>query len=63
TREQADRYTCNSYDECYRILCSAFKRNTVIPYKIGEITEAETEETVAAVSVDGKAGVWALVVL
>ena len=49
TREQADRYTRDSNKECYRILCSAFKGDT--PYKIGEATEAETEENAAAATV------------
>ena len=49
TREEADRYTRDSNKECYRILCSAFKGDT--PYKIGEATEAETEENAAAATV------------
>ena len=49
TREQADRYTRDSNKECYRILYSAFKGDT--PYKIGEATEAETEENAAAATV------------
>ena len=47
TREQADRYTHSSREECYRILCTAFKRNTNVPYKIGETTESETEVNAA----------------
>ena len=49
TREQADRYTCNSNKECYHILCSAFKGDT--PYKIGEASETETEENATAATV------------
>ena len=36
-------------NECYCILCSAFKGDT--PYKIGEATETETEENTAAATV------------
>ena len=49
TREHADKYTRDSNNECYRILCSAFKGDT--PYKIGEATETETEENTAAATV------------
>ena len=49
TREHADKYTRDSNNECYRILCSAFKGDT--PYKIGEATETETEENIAAATV------------
>ena len=49
TREHVDKYTRNSNNECYRILCSAFKGET--PYKIGEATETETEENAAAATV------------
>ena len=49
TREHADKYTRDSNNECYRILCSALKGDT--PYKIGEATETETEENTAAATV------------
>ncbi|MCG8623643.1 MAG: hypothetical protein MJE68_16825, partial [Proteobacteria bacterium] len=49
TREQADKYAFDSNNECFRILCSAFKGDT--PYKIGEATEAEIKENAAAVTV------------
>ena len=49
TREHADKYTRDSNNECYRILCSAFKGD--IPYKIGEVTETETGEGAAAITV------------